>query len=206
MRTFLFAVAAATISASTAHAATTNVVPGNWSVIQWPGTAGVLRAGSIWGPGSTPSDAAAPVSGTPQPENTQWNNGSFWWDQDPSVNSDPVTWTVTLNKKYAINQLKVQADDNDSYLVEYWTGSSWASIYNVPAVFTFGLVTRDSGNFAPIFTDRFRFSAVSGDNYYALGQFEAFGSVPEPASWALLIGGFGMVGAMSRRRRRVVAA
>jgi hypothetical protein len=26
-------------------------------------------------------------------------------------------------------------------------------------------------------------------------------SVPEPASWALMIGGFGMAGAMLRRRR-----
>ena len=30
--------------------------------------------------------------------------------------------------------------------------------------------------------------------------------VPEPASWALLIGGFGMVGVVARRRRAVVAA
>lgn len=33
-----------------------------------------------------------------------------------------------------------------------------------------------------------------------------FGSVPEPASWAMLIAGFGMVGAASRRRRTVVTA
>ncbi len=30
--------------------------------------------------------------------------------------------------------------------------------------------------------------------------------VPEPATWALMIGGFGMVGAAARRRRTVVAA
>nr|WP_207790277.1 nidogen-like domain-containing protein [Glacieibacterium frigidum] len=32
------------------------------------------------------------------------------------------------------------------------------------------------------------------------------GGVPEPATWAMLIGGFGMVGAMARRRRSVVAS
>ena len=32
------------------------------------------------------------------------------------------------------------------------------------------------------------------------------GGVPEPASWALMIGGFGMDGAMLRRRRLVMAA
>jgi len=31
-------------------------------------------------------------------------------------------------------------------------------------------------------------------------------SVPEPASWALMIGGFGMVGATMRRRRQTMAA
>jgi hypothetical protein len=31
-------------------------------------------------------------------------------------------------------------------------------------------------------------------------------AVPEPASWALMIGGFGMAGGMLRRRRTAVAA
>ena len=31
------------------------------------------------------------------------------------------------------------------------------------------------------------------------------GTVPEPASWALMIGGFGLVGASLRRRRAVAA-
>lgn len=34
----------------------------------------------------------------------------------------------------------------------------------------------------------------------------AAGAVPEPASWALFIGGFGMVGAASRRRRMATVA
>jgi hypothetical protein len=32
------------------------------------------------------------------------------------------------------------------------------------------------------------------------------GGVPEPSSWAMLIAGFGLIGATARRRRRVVAA
>lgn len=32
------------------------------------------------------------------------------------------------------------------------------------------------------------------------------GGVPEPAAWALMIGGFGMVGGMSRARRRAITA
>jgi hypothetical protein len=34
---------------------------------------------------------------------------------------------------------------------------------------------------------------------------EGVGGVPEPSSWAMLIAGFGLVGATMRRRRTVVA-
>jgi hypothetical protein len=37
-------------------------------------------------------------------------------------------------------------------------------------------------------------------------QIPAVVAVPEPASWALLVAGFGVVGAMARRRRTAVAA
>jgi hypothetical protein len=39
-----------------------------------------------------------------------------------------------------------------------------------------------------------------------LGSATAGGGVPEPASWALMIGGFGLAGATLRRRRSAVAA
>ncbi|HEU4967577.1 PEPxxWA-CTERM sorting domain-containing protein [Sphingomonas sp.] len=42
--------------------------------------------------------------------------------------------------------------------------------------------------------DNFRFDAVTGGS-----------AVPEPAAWALMIGGFGLVGAAARRRRAAVA-
>lgn len=35
---------------------------------------------------------------------------------------------------------------------------------------------------------------------------EPSGPVPEPASWAMMIAGFGLTGAMLRRRRAVIAA
>jgi hypothetical protein len=61
----------------------------------------------------------------------------------------------------------------------------------------------------------FSFTVNAGDSYGfyvsttdgALGRGAlTVGAVPEPASWAMLIAGFGLVGAAARRRRRAVAA
>lgn len=61
----------------------------------------------------------------------------------------------------------------------------------------------------------FSFDVIAGDSYGffisttdgALGRGAlTIGAVPEPASWAMLIAGFGLVGAAARRRRAVVIA
>lgn len=56
-------------------------------------------------------------------------------------------------------------------------------------------------------------TTVSGGNALFLTNglapfvaFEAINAIPEPATWAMLIAGFGLVGAAARRRRPVVAA
>lgn len=186
-------------------AAAVNVVSAHTTATATDGVAGVLRAGSPWGPGSTPSDLAAPVDGVFTPENQQWNNGSFWWDEDPSINAAPVHYTIQLDGLFTLNRFVVQADDNDSYLLEWWDGGAWQTAFNVPAVFTFGLVTRDSGTIGAITTDRLRFSATGGDAYYGVSEIQAF-AVPEPGAWALMLAGFGLAGAALRQRRPVQTA
>ncbi len=56
--------------------------------------------------------------------------------------------------------------------------------------------------------DEVRFNGYNG--YYVIDDITftggVGGGVPEPASWAMLIAGFGLVGAAARRRRSVVAA
>ncbi len=197
-------VASAALAAAPAHAALVNVIPGNWAIISTNGPHGILRAGSPWGPGSTPSSLFAPVDGSFQPEGTQWNNGSFWWDQDRSVAPDEVTFTITMNQTYTFSKFVMQADDNDGYLMEYWDGANWQLGWDFGTQPSFGLVTRPDAN-VTITTDRFRLRAYGGDQYYAISEFQGFVNtgVPEPAAWALMIGGFGMVGGALRRRAKV---
>src|SRR5690349_8396104 len=74
-------------------AAAVNIVPAHTIDVDVFGIDGVLRVGSPWVPGSTPSDPLSPVDGSFEPENQQWNNGSFWWDEDPSINAaGPLSW------------------------------------------------------------------------------------------------------------------
>ena len=62
--------------------------------------------------------------------------------------------------------------------------------------------------FDSAFVNTFQFLPSSGSPFS--GNYEATESappaIPEPASWAMLIAGFGMVGVAARRRNRVIAA
>lgn len=199
----MLACAAAASAVPQSATAATNIMT-NWTIITAVGVIGTLRAGSPWGPGSTPVSLSAPVNGIFEPAAQQWNNNSFWWDEDSSVNQSPVTWTIQLDQAYTVDRFLIQADDNDSYLLEYWDGAAWQSAFAVPIVGGFGLQTRDSGTVGLITTDRYRFTATGGDNYYSVSEIQAFQAVPEPGVWAMLIIGFGLVGHVLRRRRPTV--
>ena len=47
----------------------------------------------------------------------------------------------------------------------------------------------------------FDFNTTAGDHYTLQFRSDAGGAVPEPATWTMMIGGLGLVGAMARRRK-----
>jgi hypothetical protein len=180
-----------------------NILPSGFASIHTDGIVGVLRAGSGWETGALLGEPSSIVDGVFLPESTQWNSGSYWWDQDPSVNTTPVVITITLHQLFTIDSFTVQADNNDTYRLEFWDGTAWQLAWDVPALAGFGLETRDSGLLPSITTDKLRFTATSGDNFFAVSEIQADGfaaAVPEPASLMLL--GSGLVGAAARRRRQ----
>ena len=144
------------------------------------------------------------VDGTYQPEGQQWDFNSVWWNGGTHPEDNIV---LNLNGAYDITGFKVQADDNDTYLLEYMMpgGGSWLPAWQIPAPGGFGLTTSSTTLGSPIIASELRFTAVDGDNLYAVSQIEAFGTpagVPDAASTAGLLGS--SVAGLALLRRRIL--
>ena len=131
------------------------------------------------------------------PEGQQWNQGSVFW------NSLQNSIDIKLSATYSINSFVVQADDNDTYRIEYRQGGNWVTAWNVPTYGSWGLVTRPTFTLASaITTDELRFTATGGDSYYSVTEIQALAPVPEPEEWAMMLVGAGLVGFQVKRKQR----
>lgn len=84
-----------------------------------------------------------------------------------------------------------QTDGNPAYsdtLIDF-TGSPWATFAHTGSTLTIGFRAAGAG------------WQGGTDESWGLDNFRVV-AVPEPASWGMLIGGFGLAGAVIRRRRR----
>lgn len=190
----------------TAFAAPVNVALG--ASVTLNGTYGKLRSPGSGGWSELPvADASTLTDGIYRPAATDWNSGSVWWDSFAS-NSANNSIEVFLGTWRTIIGLAAQADDNDSYRIEYWDGAGWVKAWDIPAVGGYGLQARpnrlDPSQIytlaAPVSTDRLRFTATGGDGYYGVSEIQAFAAVPEPGTLGLL--GLALAGVAASRRRR----
>jgi hypothetical protein len=150
------------------------------------------------GTNAAPNDI---VNGVYQPIGQQWNFNSVWWNGTENPLNNIV---VNLPSSYLITDLKIQADDNDWYKVEYLgLDLAWHLAWNVSPPFAWGLQTSSTIVGTPFVTDTFRLTAAPGDGYYAISQFEAsgrkVGSVPEGGATVVLFGA--IMGLLASARR-----
>jgi hypothetical protein len=208
---FKLAVASAAIglaglsTAGHSVAASVNVLPDNYSSITTNVTDvfGVLRVGSPWTPGGL-ADLSSILDGNFLLPGTVWNQGTRWWDEDPSVNRAPVMMFIQLTSTFVLDRFVLQGDNNDVYQIDWWDGAAWLPAYTAPLASGAGMRTRDSGLLAPITTDLLRIMAVGGDNYYSISEIQAFGTatvIPVPGALLLFATGAGAFGLFARRRR-----
>lgn len=163
-----------------------------------------LSGSGFWNnPGGSqgiPATPASLVDGVFQPDRTAWNAHSvFWFGQDAAI-------TITLQQSASVNQITLQADNNDRYLVEYLdTTQTWKELSLMGQPAGWGLSTSTLNLSTPVVASAFRISAPTGDSRFSVSEFQAIGTVaavPEPSTYGMLGAGLALLGWMSRRKGR----
>ena len=155
----------------------------------------VTANGSFSGPLSSINDGIAPANGTPFEQQSVYGFGA-------------TVFTFAFGGSYSVGQINLTVDNNDDYLVTlFGPGGSLART----VLGSSGTVSPAQGGvenfsfaFAPFTATSATVSASGGDGVYGISEVQflaaAAPAVPEPATWALAILGFGVVGAALRRR------
>jgi hypothetical protein len=160
-----------------------------------------------------PQPAAGSIdNGVFQSETTCYQEGIHW--QGPTTGDTSHSIAISFGGTFTINGAIVQADDNDTYELDYLgTDDAYHFWWSVPEVPSFGLVTRPNADQSTIMTlptvDALgvEIFATSGDGDYAVSQVEVFGSpspVPEPGTLGFIGSGLAaiVVGVRRKQRRR----
>lgn len=129
---------------------------------------------------------------------TQWQNGTVWW-----YGTSPVL-DLQLVAEAAITGFFVEADNNDTYRIDYMgSDSQWRLAWAVPYAYNSGgMNARSIVLGSPIVTSELRFYATGGDNSYSVSEIQADGTtttVPEPESLVLATAGLALLGRFKRR-------
>lgn len=152
---------------------------------------------------------ARPI-GTPVTIKIRADNGGRPADTNLVRLVSTITASSTVFALVTAHHMRVHADFTDTRLNPgtYWIGMSgtdvsvnWTYFFNVDAGIDTYTLRRETVHF-PVGLNS---SAAFRLHGFETPQAVTPGAVPEPATWAMLIGGFGLTGAAARRRRRSAA-
>jgi hypothetical protein len=158
---------------------------------------------TVSGSGSYNNNPYLLVNGYLPAEGTFWkDSANVWWE------GTTPAFTFDFNAVYLVDDMQIQVDNNDNYLIQYSiNGSLWNNLYTIPSgagTISGGMDTFTTSeiSFTPVYARYLRMSAVSGDTMYSISEVQAFGTgpVPEPAS--LMLVGSGMVAVLGIRKKR----
>lgn len=162
---------------------------------------------ATWGAGSLASLATV-TDGVFLSNGQQWNSNTVFWNGTGGGDVNNFV-TITLPQAVTVNSFTLQADNNDDYAIQYrGAGGSWVDLVTISPHRSWGMDMGYATLAAPVTTDAFRIRSAGGDGFYSVSEFQAFGSVvavPEPETYAMLLAGLGLVGAIARRRAKRVA-
>ncbi|NVD72204.1 PEP-CTERM sorting domain-containing protein [Duganella sp. BJB1802] len=193
------AIALACLACAGSALADTNVALGGGVTL----TGGGFWNSGEWGLG-VPALPSSVTDGVYLPIQTQWNLGTVFWSGD--YGADSVT--ITLNQAAMVNQLNIQADNDNLYRIQYRDqANTWHDLAVMAPHLSWGMDNGSTTLDTPVAATAFMISGAAGrgDNHFAVSEFQAIGTVipvPEPAGYAMLGAGLALLGWTARRKQR----
>ena len=197
MKKHILATAVALAVAATGANAETNIALGKTVTV---GGGAFGGSSSTWGDGSLEWPSTV-TDGNFVANGQQWNLGTVFWYV--SATNNPYI-EIDLGASYDVTKITLQADNNDLYRVTYRdTGGNWLFIADIDPVTAGWGMAQNTITFPSVRATGFRIAdGPDGDCCDSVSEFQAFGVavVPEPETYAMMLAGLGLVGAIARRR------
>jgi len=166
-----------------------------------PGTTPIFLGGAIVGPGTTDGQYAQPLGST-----------GLYFSAGPSTGGPPTNITIGNNIS-SFSLIWGSLDDYNTLILHTMVGDYTYTGLDIAALIP-GLANGDQSapNTNPIVTfmlsgldqQAVSFNMLSTQNAFEIDNI-AVNSVPEPATWAMMLFGFGACGMALRSRRRKLA-
>jgi PEP-CTERM motif len=183
------------------------------------GSSGTYGSLTLW---DAANYSAGPSSSTSHPVGNPWNGlaagaGNFV-ALDGDYNTGPMIQTITgltvgdtyhLSFNYAFGQQTGFDGDTVQYITEMLGGQQFvSSSFTVPSHGFTGWQTYSANIVATAASETLSFLATGNlpvPPFAMISNVSLTGGVPEPATWAMMLVGIGLIGGTTRRRRAAVA-